>query len=269
MSIELVLHTQPDVPLEAASLCPDKTQGLTTAEIEKLPLHHGNETVSIADFFSVIGEKSTDLAISGDLSRVKHIGALMSTGSIRIEGDTGAHIAAGMSGGSIIVNGNAGEWVAPEMSGGRIEITGNAGHLVGSAYRGSASGMLGGEIIIRGNARNEVGHAMRNGLIVIGGDSGDFTGVNMLAGTIIVLGEMGIRAGAGMKRGSIVSLNTAPMLPTYSFSCLYAPTYLRLYFLHLRKLGFDIKDEQMLGDYERWCGDAIELNRGEILLYHS
>ena len=155
------------------------------------------------------------------------------------------------------------------MQGGRVEITGNAGHLVGSAYRGSAMGMTGGEILIRGNARNETGHAMRNGTITIGGNCGDFTGVNMLAGTIIVLGETGIRAGAGMKRGTIVTMNQTPMLPTFSYSCRYQPVYLRLYLLQLQSQGLAISDEQVLGFYRRWCGDIVELNRGEILQYDA
>jgi formylmethanofuran dehydrogenase subunit C len=269
MSIKLTLHTQPEVPLEAAIICPDKLASLTTAEIEKQPVQHGNQEVTIADFFEVTGEKSDTLEVEGDLSRIKHIGAGMASGQLNIEGDVGAHLGAAMSDGEIVVEGNAGDWVAPEMSGGRVRIKGNAGHMVGSAYRGSPAGIQAGEIIIHGNARNEVGHAMRNGIIVIGGNSGDFTGVNMLAGTIIVLGELGIRTGAGLKRGTVVCMNETKLLPTFSYSCVYQPAYLRLYLLYLQSLGLDISEEQIMGHYARWCGDLIELNRGEILLYHS
>ncbi len=108
---------------------------------------------------------------------------------------------------------------------------------------------------------------MRNGFVAVGGNSGDFTGVNMLAGTIIVLGEMGIRSGAGMKRGTILSMHNADLLPTFSYACTYHPTYVRLYLAYIKKLGLTIDDAQLVGNYERWIGDAIELNRGEILLY--
>jgi len=108
---------------------------------------------------------------------------------------------------------------------------------------------------------------MRGGLIAIGGNTGDFTGVNMLAGTIIVLGEMGIRNGASMKRGTIISMHHAPMIPTFSYACTYNPTYLRIYLSYIRKLGMEVADEQINGNYKRWIGDAIELNKGEILLY--
>jgi formylmethanofuran dehydrogenase subunit C len=269
MTINLILHTQPEVPLEAESICPDKLANLTTAEIENQALQYGNQDVKIADFFTVKGQKSLNLNIQGDLSRIKHLGSGMAAGKMTIEGGVGAHLGAGMSGGEIIVSGNAADWVAPEMTGGRVEIKGNAGHMVGSAYRGSPAGILGGEIIVHGNAKNEIGHAMRNGLIVIGGNTGDFTGVNMLAGTIIVLGELGIRTAAGMKRGSVVSMNKTELLPTFRYSCVYQPGYLRLYLLYLQRLGLNISEEQIMGHYARWCGDIIELNRGEILLYHS
>jgi formylmethanofuran dehydrogenase subunit C len=269
MSIKLSLYTQPDVPLEADMINPDNLSQLTTAEIEKQVVEHGNQKALLADFFKVSGEKSEHLELEGDLSKVKHLGSGMSFGKMSISGNVGAHLGAAMSGGEIMVEGDVGDWLAPEMSAGRVEIRGNAGHMVGSAYRGSPVGILGGEIIIHGNAKNEVGHAMRNGIIVIGGNSGDFTGVNMLAGTIIVLGEPGIRTGAGLRRGSVVCMSKSKLLPTFSYSCTYQPGFLRLYLLYLQSLGLDISEDQIMGSYERWCGDIIEFNRGEILLYHS
>ncbi len=267
MSISLTLHTEPEVPLEADCLRPDELASLTTAEIEKLPVQHGNRQVSLADFFIVKGSASDSLTIEGDLHKVKHLGANMASGKLTISGNVGSHLGAGMTGGNILVEGNASDWVAPEMHGGSVEVRGNAGHLIGSAYRGSPVGMSGGEILIHGDAKNEIGHAMRNGMIVIGGKSGDFTGVNMLAGTIFLLGETGNRIGAGMKRGSVVTMNKTPMLPTFTYSCRYQPAFLRMYLLNLQNLGFAVSDEQLLGFYHRWCGDAIELNRGEILTH--
>jgi formylmethanofuran dehydrogenase subunit C len=139
--------------------------------------------------------------------------------------------------------------------------------MVGSGYRGSTIGMQGGEIIVHGNVKNETGHVMRRGLIVVGGNSGDFTGVNMVAGTIIVLGEMGIRTGAGMKRGSIVCQTKSELLPTFTHSCDYQPLFLQHYFKYLKSIGLAINDSLFNGSFERWCGDSVELNRGEILLY--
>jgi formylmethanofuran dehydrogenase subunit C len=155
------------------------------------------------------------------------------------------------------------------MSGGRIIVRGNGGHMVGSAYRGSPVGIRGGEIIVFGSAGNEIGSTMRGGLIAIGGDAGDFAGVGMLAGTIIVLGKLGIRTGAGMKRGTVVSMHDAEMLPTFYYDCVYRPTFLKLYLVHLRRLGMAIDDRWLTGSYRRWSGDAVELNRGECLLLAS
>jgi formylmethanofuran dehydrogenase subunit C len=230
---------------------------------------HGNQPSAVGDFFKVSGKPNGEMHLEGDLSRVKHLGAGMASGQMIIHGSVGAHLGAGMTGGEIIIEGDAGDWVGPEMSGGRIIVRGNAGHLVGSAYRGSTKGMLGGEIIIHGHVKNETGHAMRNGLIAVGGNSGDFTGVNMLAGTIVVLGEMGIRPGAGMKRGSIVSMHKAEMLPTFSYSCVYRPAYIRMLLQHVIKAGLTVTRQQLEGLYQRWCGDSVELNKGEILIFQE
>jgi formylmethanofuran dehydrogenase subunit C len=264
--LEIALHTRPEVPLEAESLAPQRLLGLAVAEIEKLPALHGNERCVLADFFRVQGSAEGEIVLSGDLDRIKLIGAGMTGGRMVIHGRVGAHLGAGMRGGEIVVHGDAADWIAPEMSGGRILVLGNAGHMAGSAHRGSMTGITGGEIIIRGNAGNEVGAGMRRGLIAIGGDAGDFTGVNMLAGTIIVFGQLGPRAGAGMKRGSIVAMRDTELLPTFSYACTYHPDFLRVYLLHLRSLGVAVSDESMEGPYRRWSGDSLEMNRGEVLL---
>jgi len=266
--MKLRLHTQPEVPLEAEVISPDQLTGKSEAEAAALPIYHGKEQVTLGDFFTVTGQvQNGTIEVEGDLSRVKLLGSAMTGGRLTIRGSVGAHLGAGMSGGEIMVDGNADDWVGREMSGGRIVIKGNAGHMVGAAVRGAAVGILGGEIIIHGRAGNETGHGMRRGLIAIGGESGDFTGVNMKAGTVIVLGRMGMRPGAGMKRGTIVSGQNAELLPTFNYDCTYQPLFLRNYLFYLRKLGLSIEDSYLSGKYQRWSGDGIELNRGEILLY--
>jgi formylmethanofuran dehydrogenase subunit C len=266
MSLRLTLRATPEVPVEADCISPHRLAGMSLAAIERLPVFYGNRQTPLADFFAVSGQPADVLQLEGDLSRIKHIGAGMTGGEIRIEGNAGAHLGAEMVDGTIIVTGNAGDWVGPEMRGGRIVVRGNAGHMAGSAYRGSPMGMTGGEILIHGNALNEVGHGMRAGLIAIGGSCGDFPGVNMLAGTVTIFGAAGIRAGAGMKRGTIVGMQPMELLPTFTRSCTYHPPFLPLYLRHLRKLGLPVVDSHFTSAYQRWCGDAAELNRGEILL---
>lgn len=267
MALKLKLHTQPDVPLEADCISPDRLQSLSKADVTDLTVFHGNRQVPLGEFFDCTGNFDNEIIVEGDLGKIKHIGAAMSFGKLTIDGNVGVHTGAVMSGGEIVITGNADDWLGPEMLGGKITVKGNAGHMVGSGYRGSTVGMQGGEIIVHGNVKNEAGHVMRRGLIVVGGNSGDFTGVNMLAGTVIVLGEMGIRTGAGMKRGSIICQNKADILPTFSQCCDYQPTFLRHYFKYLKSIGLSINDALFSAAFERWCGDSVELNRGEILLY--
>jgi formylmethanofuran dehydrogenase subunit C len=266
MSLTLTLHTQPDVPLEAETLVPQRFEGMTAAQVAAAKVLYGNQHAALGDFFRVEGRPDGELRIVGDVFRVKMIGAGMTHGRIVIEGNTGMHLGAAMSGGEILVEGNAADWVGEEMSGGRIVVKGNAGHLVGSALRGEHVGTRGGEIIIHGNAGNEVGSGMRRGLIAVGGNSGDFTGVNMLAGTVVVFGRLGWRTGAGMKRGTVASCQPAELLPTFSYACTYRPVALRLVFGYLRGRGLAITDKQFAGRYRRWSGDGVETSRGEILL---
>lgn len=266
--MKLSLHTLPEVPLEADVISPDQLSGKSESEAAGLTVFHGNHEQMLGDFFSVSGEvKEGKVEVEGDLSKIKLLGSGMTGGNLKITGSVGAHLGAGMSGGEITVSGDAGDWVGREMSGGRIIINGDAGHMVGSAVRGASMGMQGGEILIYGNARNEVGNGMRRGLIAIGGDTGDFTGVNMKAGTIVVLGKLGQRPGAGMVRGTIISANSAQLLPTFTYNTTYQPTFLKSILFYLRKLGFPIDDACINGSYQRWSGDSIELNKGEILLH--
>ena len=267
MALHLSLHTQPDVPVEAEVLIPDRLIGLTPVEVATLPVMHGNTLATVGDFFGVadVGARA-GVVIEGDLIRFKRIGEGMTQGQLLIRGNVGMHVGAGMRGGELVVAGNAGDWVGAEMKGGRIVITGHAGDLVGGMYRGGRKGMLGGEIIVHGHAGAEIGHGMRRGLIAVGGNSGDYTGAGALAGTIIVLGELGWRAGVGIKRGSIITMRPAQLLPTFNFDCSYRPTFVRMYLQHLRAAGLPISALHLSGKYQRWSGDMVDVGRGEILI---
>jgi formylmethanofuran dehydrogenase subunit C len=267
MSLDFTLHTAPSVPLEAEALSVAGLAGLSADEAARLTVVHGNRAAEVGDFFRVDGSPDGEVHLTGDLTRVKRLGAGMTGGRMVVHGPVGMHVGTGMTGGEIVVEGDAGDWVGSAMSGGRIIVRGNAGHLAGSASRGDAVGMRGGEVVVFGNAGNEVGSGMRRGLVAVGGNTGDFTGVNMLAGTIVVLGQLGQRTGAGMKRGTIVSMHPAELLPTFAFACSYRPVFLRLYLVHLRSLGLPVGDAHLEGVYRRWSGDAMELNRGEVLLF--
>src|SRR5438105_1542058 len=190
--LTLRYHGSTTIPVEAECLTPDNLAGKSAAEVALLAVQHGNAPARVGDFFHTDGDAADgQVVIEGDCSRVKWIGAGMTTGTITVRGNAGMHTGAEMRGGTIHVHGNAGDWVGGEMRGGLIHVHGDAGHLVGAAYRGSRLGMRGGGILIDGKAGNEVGATMRRGLIAVGGAAGDFAGVSLIAGSVFVFGEPG------------------------------------------------------------------------------
>jgi formylmethanofuran dehydrogenase subunit C len=257
------------VPLEADPITPDLLQLKVRAEIERLPLHHGNEQVLLGDFFAVKGERSDRIRLQGDLSPVKNIGVGMQAGRIMIEGSVGMHVGARMAGGEIRVQGNAGDWAGAEMTGGLLWIKGSAGNRAGSAYRGSKYGMRGGVILIEGSGGHEVGGYMRRGLIVVGGDLEDHTGARMVAGSIFVFGRVGGRTGGGMKRGSIICFNAPDVLPTFRLTSTYSPLFVPIYLRALQRFGFSVPEARQAGRFARYCGDLAELGKGEILVWQG
>ena len=269
MPLTLSLREQPAVPLEVEGLSPDRLAGLRRAEGEALPVWHGNRRERLADFFAVSGDGDEEVRVEGDLRRVKFIGAGMSAGRLTVAGDAGMHTGAEMRGGELVVEGDVGDFAGTAMRGGRLVVRGSAGQQLGAAPPGERAGMRGGEILVHGDAGPQAGAGLRRGLIAIGGRAGEAAGLRMLAGTIVALGGVGRRAGAGMRRGSIVTMAPVTPLATFVYACTYRPPFLRLYLRRLRALGLDVPDEQLDGRYARWCGDALELRRGEILIWEA
>jgi formylmethanofuran dehydrogenase subunit C len=264
--IRLTLKEQPTVPLEAESISPDVFKPLAHDAIRALPVFHGKRQHRLDHFFTVEGEPSDEIEIRGDAGRVKWLGRGMTGGKIRIVGNAGMHLGAYMKGGTIDVSGNASDWVGAEMRGGLIRIGGNAGGQIGAAYRGSMSGMNGGTILIGGSAGLEVGMRMKRGIIAVGGPVRDFAGLQMKGGTIVLMSGAEIRTGAWMIRGTIISLKPIALLPTFSHSCAYLPTFLRLYARHLQDLGLSIPLD---GTYQRYVGDSSAPGKGEILVWQA
>ena len=269
MPLTLTLREPPTVPLETEGLTPDRLAGRRRGEIEALTVWHGNRRAQLADFFAVSGDGDEEVRVEGDLRRVKFLGAGMSAGLLTVAGDAGMHTGAEMRGGELVVEGDVGDFAGEEMRGGRLVVQGSAGHGLGGGRPGVRAGMRGGEILVHGNAGDQAGAGLRRGLIAVAGRVGDAAGLRMLAGTIVALGGLGARPGADMRRGTIVAMSPVTLLPTFAFACSYHPPFLRLYLRHLRALGLPLTDEQIWGRYARWCGDALELRRGEILILES
>jgi formylmethanofuran dehydrogenase subunit C len=273
MPLVLRLKQVTSIPLEVDGVRFEVARGQSVDEVLRTPIQYGNAQVTLGEFFDAAGSAADgELVWEGDCSAVKLIGAGLTDGKVRVEGNAGMHLGAQMRGGEIVVSGDAGDWVGAEIHAGRIHVRGNAGDLVGAVYRGGRRGMTGGEILIDGDAGDEIGHSMRRGLIAVGGRVGDALGFSMIAGSIFLFGEAGIRPGAGMKRGTIALLGShAPpkLLPTFKFADISRPVFVRYYLLRLREMGFFVPDECFRADYRRYCGDFLELGKGEILIRSS
>lgn len=254
------------IPLEAETISPDQLVGKSLAEMEKLPVQHGNRQGCLADYFSIRGDASDGaIAVEGDCQRVKLIGANMTLGRILVDGPVGMHVGAEMRGGELEVRGSAGDWAGAEMRGGVLRVRGDVGHLAGAGYRGSRYGMRGGVLLIDGAAGNEVGAVMRRGFIAVGGTVGDFLGVSMIAGTVVARGPIGQRPGAGMKRGSLILLSENPaLLPTFRESGMVRPLILSLCFAYLRDLGWEAPRDMESKVWRRHWGDLVSLGKGEV-----
>lgn len=271
MPLQFEVRIPDTIPVEVEGLLPEKLCVLGLEEIRRLPVLSGNREVEAGDVFRITGSCGDDFQIrfAGDCRHVKRIGVELSEGEILVEGSAGMHLGGEMKGGTIRVLGDVSDWAGAEMSGGRISIRGNAGEHLGGAYRGAKRGMTGGEILVEGNCGHEAGHAMRRGLIAVGRDLGDAAGFQMSGGTILAFGKLGVQAGAGLKRGTICWLGEGErprILPTYQRSTRMSPVFLRVYVEHLRGLGFPVPEGCLESEYRRYCGDFLELGRGEILL---
>lgn len=266
--LNLIYNSATTIPIEAECITPNALVDKTAAQIADLPVQHGNAPARLGEFFRVEGDAGDEqIVIQGDCSRVKLVGAGMTSGTITIEGNIGMHVGAEMRGGMIDVRGNAADWAGAEMRDGMIRIRGNAGHLVGAGYRGSRFGMRGGVILVDGNAGNEIGSGMRRGLIAIRGNVADFAGVSMIAGTLLLFGKCGIRIGAGMKRGTVAVFgDKPPLLPSFRFDCVCHPVFHRIYLRYLQNAGFPVEPDFMNRSYRRYSGDLVSLGKGEVLV---
>jgi formylmethanofuran dehydrogenase subunit C len=225
--IKIKLKKQPRFPLEADCVVPDQFAGKSLDEIKKLKIYHGNEELSLSDYFEISGESADEAAaikivLEGDLSNVKRIGEKMSDGEIEVNGDVGMHVGNQMSGGKILVKGNADDWAGAMLKGGELEISGDAGNYVGAAYRGFWKGMEDGVIKVQGKIGNEAMLWARSSKgkdqfpILFCGGADSFLGIHNHGGTIVVDGDVDRCTGSDQAWGSIiVKGKVKTMLPSY------------------------------------------------------
>jgi len=270
MPLRLRITTDSHLPIDLAGILPERIRGKSLGEIERIKVFCGNRQLPLAELFAVAGDAAdAALHLSGDLASVHRIGAGLTEGTIRVEGNAGRHLGAEMRGGGIEVFGDAGDWLGVEMHGGEIRVHGNAADHAGAAYPGSPRGMTGGELLIDGNAGDHLGTAMRRGLVAIGGATGDGVGTRMIAGTILIGGQCGKHVGAEMRRGTIALMVAAAakeLLPTFARANRWNPQFMRMLLVHLHRGGFPGAAAWIDSDYELYHGDQLALGKGEILV---
>jgi formylmethanofuran dehydrogenase subunit C len=255
-----------DEPLLVRRLDPARVAELSEGEIAALPVSVGRQQGAIGDFFTVRGNRSARVRVEGSVRDIHGLGAGMTGGELEINGSAGSLVGAGMRGGTLWVRGSVGDEAGAAMAGGVLRIEGDAGERLGSNTPGAAKGMTGGEILLLGSAGSEAGARIRRGLIVIGGNAGLNAGRAMIAGSLFVLGSCGDGAGRGSKRGSIVACDGVTVPPTYRYACMYQPPHVRMTLLYLvRRHGLAIDATVIESPFRRYCGDAGDPGKGEIL----
>ncbi|HLB10532.1 MAG TPA: formylmethanofuran dehydrogenase subunit C [Gemmatimonadaceae bacterium] len=267
--ITLTLRAPLTHPLDADAIAPDRLAALDAHEISTLRLWDGRNAVALGDVFTVIGDRSSNVQLEGDLARLHGVGTLMSAGTLEISGSIGHSLGVRMRGGAISVSGSAGDDAGAAMAGGSIAVAGNAGDRAGGALQGASKGMTGGEIVVRGGVGREAGARMRRGILYCA-SSGVGTGIGMIAGNIIVSGAIGDSVGAGNKRGTIVALGPVRVPRAYAYACTYRPPHLSLMLLSLRaRFGLPVDDAHVHGLFKRYSGDLAEIGKGEILEWQA
>ena len=262
----LRLKQQPALRVDLRGVTPGVLARLSIAEVERMPVGHGNRLVPLAEFFHVAARDDAALVFAADLARFDRVGWQMDGGRLIVEGAVGDYAGACMTSGEIAVHGDAGELAACEMAGGSLTIDGKAGDFAASTLPGSMDGMRGGTLVVKGNAGARFGDRMRRGTAVVHGDAGDFLASRMVAGTIALGGRAGAHAGWGMRRGSVVFAGPAPELsPTFVPAIAEAPVFWQLLSRNLARHGGVFADLPARR-IERWLGDLAADGKGELIM---
>ncbi|VTU31290.1 Formyltransferase/hydrolase complex Fhc subunit C [Variovorax sp. PBL-H6] len=267
----LRLRQAPALRIDLRGITPAALTGLPIAQIERLPVGHGNTTVQLAELFDITSHEQETLHFEGNLERFDHIAWRMDGGRIRIEGHAGHYAGGCMRAGELHIEGNAGLLAACEMAGGTLTVEGDVGDFAASTLPGSMDGMRGGTFVVRGHAGERFGDRMRRGTAVLHGNAGDFLGSRMVAGTIAAGGRVGAHAGYGMRRGSVVFATPgatraagAESTPTFVASRAATPVFWALLARDLARHG-GVFGELPASRIERHLGDLSADGKGELI----
>jgi formylmethanofuran dehydrogenase subunit C len=267
--LTLELLEAPRQAIDMSPLSPGRLAGLSSRDISALELWSGNRRIPVKKLFALRGDDSSNLIIRNSSMRLERIGAGMSEGIIKVEGDAGSYLGRDMSGGRILVHGNCSDFCASGLRDGFIQIDGDTGDFLGAAVTGERQGMRGGMVLVKGNTGDRVGDQMRRGTILVEGSAGDYLCPRMIAGTVAVLGEIGNFVGVGMRRGSLLLANEpAALFATFIDTGAHYLGFLSLWARTLRGLdsAFAHLDPARQRVHRR-VGDLACGGQGEVLVW--
>lgn len=122
--------------------------------------------------------------------------ALLTPGSVRIDGSVGYYCGGMNDGATIRIAGSAGWGLAEGMLSGTVVVDGNAGNSAAASIRG-------GTVVIRGDCAARAGASMKGGRLLVAGNAGYMTGFMMQKGYIAIAGDAGEALADSMYEGTI------------------------------------------------------------------
>ncbi|GJD35930.1 formylmethanofuran dehydrogenase subunit C [Methylobacterium aerolatum] len=257
----LTLREAPPERLDFLSITPLSLSGLSQGEAERLEIGTSRRGLRLGDCFTVALDRSDTLVIAGGHERLDRVGASLSGGTIRVEGDVGQRLGAGMAAGTLTVTGQAGPFAGSGATGGTITIEGDAGDHAGGAVYGAKAGLDGATLVIHGRAGDHCGDRMRKGTLLVG-QAGAHAGARMIAGTLAAL-EVGDLPGFGMRRGTLVVGRHGTLAPTFVETGSHDLVFVRLLARHLARIS-EAHAALLARPLRRYSGDLATLAKGEI-----
>ena len=261
-TLNFKLRQAPVATVDLSALIPAKLAGLSTGDIEELPLG----ALKVADLFDVSGTLGDAIVISGGSPLLDYVGAGLDGGSITVEGQVGAYAGRGMRSGRLDIRGDAGAYLASNTRGGIIHVTGSAGSFAGGARPGDKFGMLGGTVVVQGDVGERAGERMRRGTIIARGKFGAAAGSRMVGGTLWTETGFGPRPGPLLRRGTLIGPKVDDMLPTFADCGRVDPVVLRILSRSVAQTLGALAPKALPIIVHKFAGDQATIGKGEILL---
>lgn len=262
----LTLKAPPQARLDLSELTPGALSGKNADGIARIVVGTSKTPATVGDIFSISGSAGDTLTIAGGSDRLDFVGAKLTAGIIRVDGDVGAYAAADMKGGRLDITGSAGLGLGSTMKGGIVHVSGSAGDLVGGVRSGQQYGMQGGSIVVEGNVGERAADRARRGTIIARGRFGKWAGTRMMGGTLWAVGGFGDEPGLQMRRGTLIAPSVSRMLPTFGDGGWHDLTILRILSRDMSERLGTLAPPPLPAKVRKYSGDLAIFGKGELLL---